>query len=178
MRLSDFDPSLIKSLLSELQAEATGFVRTCDADAPILTEFKVYMRYSGQGWEIPIELTAEQALNPDVNTFQQRFEQDYASLFGRTVEGMDVEITGYNHNQKAMLPVLPVDAQYLTPCKDNRSMLPLCFATTCTQGIPCKARPPLPKMKLPSSCHRTDVPSGSPMVASTSHLRDRRRSHV
>jgi len=107
MRLSDFDPSLIKSLLSELQAEATGFVRTCDENAQILTEFKVYMRYSGQGWEIPIELTAEHALNPDVSTFQQRFEQDYTALFGRTVEGMDVEITVWSVN--ATTPAQAVD---------------------------------------------------------------------
>ena len=93
MRLSDFDPALIKSLLSELQQEATGFVRSCDAESEILSEFKVYMRYSGQGWEIPIELTAGQALNPDVETFQRRFEEDYAALFGRVVDGMDIEIT-------------------------------------------------------------------------------------
>ncbi len=93
MRLSDFQPTVIKELLTELQGEATGFVRSCDAQADIQSEFKVYMRYSGQGWEIPIELTAEQAMNPDVATFQQRFEEDYTALFGRTVEGMDVEIT-------------------------------------------------------------------------------------
>lgn len=93
MRLSDFNPSLIKQLLAELQSEATGFVRSCDATAEILSEFKVYMRYSGQGWEIPIDLTTEQALNPDVTTFQSRFEEDYATLFGRIVDGMDVEIT-------------------------------------------------------------------------------------
>jgi N-methylhydantoinase A len=28
-------------------------VRSCDATTPILTDHKVYMRYAGQGWEIP-----------------------------------------------------------------------------------------------------------------------------
>jgi N-methylhydantoinase A len=93
MRLSDFDPDTIKTLLSELQSEATAFVRSCDANAEILSEFKVYMRYTGQGWEIPVDLTAEQALSPDVETFQSRFEEDYAALFGRVVDGMDIEIT-------------------------------------------------------------------------------------
>lgn len=51
MKLSDFDAPRIQTLLSELQAEATGFVRNCDAEAEILSEFKVYMRYTGQGWE-------------------------------------------------------------------------------------------------------------------------------
>jgi N-methylhydantoinase A len=98
MKLSDFDGPRISALLSELKQEATGFVRTCDADSPILAEFKVYMRYSGQGWEIPIELTEEQAMAPDAATFLARFEEDYAKLFGRTVEGMDVEITVWSVN--------------------------------------------------------------------------------
>jgi N-methylhydantoinase A len=98
MKLSDFDGDRIKSLLTDLKAEATGFVRTCDEVSPILSEFKVYMRYTGQGWEIPIELTEEQAMNPDVVTFEARFIEDYSKLFGRPVEGMDIEITVWSVN--------------------------------------------------------------------------------
>ncbi|MBM2292984.1 hydantoinase/oxoprolinase family protein [Sulfitobacter pseudonitzschiae] len=98
MRLSDFDDALIRELLGELRDEATGFVRTCDEISPILAEFKVYMRYSGQGWEIPIELTEPQAMNPDADTFLARFEEEYTKLFGRTVAGMDVEITVWSVN--------------------------------------------------------------------------------
>lgn len=93
MKLSDFAPDTVQALLRELEAEATGFVRTCDADAPIKAEYKVYMRYTGQGWEIPIALTAEQAAIPDAAAFQALFEADYTTLFGRTVAGMDIEIT-------------------------------------------------------------------------------------
>ena len=93
MKLSDFAPEKIALLLTELQEEATGFVRSCDATADIQSDFKVYMRYTGQGWEIPITLTAVQALNPDAETFQKLFEDDYTRLFGRPVEGLDVEIT-------------------------------------------------------------------------------------
>ncbi|MBT8412216.1 MAG: hydantoinase/oxoprolinase family protein, partial [Octadecabacter sp.] len=93
MRLSAFDAPAIKTLLADLQAEATGFVRTCDADATILSEYKVYMRYSGQGWEIPVSLTQAQAEAPDMETFKARFIEDYTKLFGRAVEGMDIEIT-------------------------------------------------------------------------------------
>lgn len=98
MKLSDFAPDTIKTLLGDLQQEATGFVRTCDADAPIRSEFKVYMRYTGQGWEIPIDLTEAQALAPDATTFEARFEEEYAKLFGRTVAGMDIEITVWSVN--------------------------------------------------------------------------------
>jgi N-methylhydantoinase A len=98
MKLSDFDGDRIKSLLTDLKTEATGFVRTCDEVSPILSEFKVYMRYTGQGWEIPIELTEEQAMNPDAATFETRFIEDYSKLFGRPVEGMDIEITVWSVN--------------------------------------------------------------------------------
>ena len=98
MKLSDFKPDVIKSLLTELQDEATGFVRSCDATSDIISEFKVYMRYTGQGWEIPISLSAEQAMLPDADTFLKLFEADYSALFGRTVDGMDVEITVWSVN--------------------------------------------------------------------------------
>ncbi len=93
MKLSGFNAQAISELLSELSAEATAFVRSCDADAPIASEFKAYMRYSGQGWEIPVSLSGEQAMNPDAQTYQNLFEADYSALFGRVVDGMDIEIT-------------------------------------------------------------------------------------
>lgn len=93
MKLSDFNGELIKSLLTDLKTEAVGFVRNCDAEAEILSDYKVYMRYTGQGWEIPISLTQKQATIPDAKTFQDLFEKDYTNLFGRPVHGMDVEIT-------------------------------------------------------------------------------------
>ncbi len=98
MKLSDFDPARIRILLSELQQEATGFVRNCDAEADILSEFKVYMRYTGQGWEIPIVLSEAQAMAPEADEFERLFEQDYAKLFGRVVTGLDVEITVWSVN--------------------------------------------------------------------------------
>ena len=98
MRLSDFDGPKIKALLTDLKAEATEFVRSCDATSPILSEFKVYMRYSGQGWEIPIDLTEDQAMSPDAATFEARFIEDYSKLFGRPVAGMDIEITVWSVN--------------------------------------------------------------------------------
>jgi len=98
MRLSDFASDTISALLGELRAEATGFVRNCDANSDVLTQYKVYMRYSGQGWEIPITLTQDQALTPDPDTFKSLFEDEYTKLFGRAVQGMDIEITVWSVN--------------------------------------------------------------------------------
>ena len=92
-RLSDFDGGMVKSLLAELQEEATRFVEQCAAGAQLFAEAKAYMRYTGQGWEIPIVLTAAQAAAPDASEFAALFEAQYTAMFGRTVEGMDIEIT-------------------------------------------------------------------------------------
>jgi N-methylhydantoinase A len=56
------------------------------------------MRYSGQGWEIPVQLTNAQAKAPDLDTYQALFEREYELLFGRIVDGMDVEITVWSVN--------------------------------------------------------------------------------
>ncbi len=98
MRMSEFDPAAVTQLFAEMQQEATRFVRQCDADANILADHKVYMRYSGQGWEIPVDLTQAQAAAPDAATYLALFEREYENLFGRTVEAMEVEVTVWSVN--------------------------------------------------------------------------------
>ena len=106
MRLSDMNPETVSTLIDELRAESTKFVRSCDATADIACEYKVYMRYAGQGWEIPVVLSEEDAANPRAERFQELFEADYTQLFSRTVEGLDIEITVWSVN--ATTPPQPV----------------------------------------------------------------------
>jgi len=112
MTIEAFDAEAVALLLAELEAEARAFVRSCDASSTILTEHRVYMRYAGQGWEIPIRLTPEQAAEPDAETLLESFEADYARLFGRSVEGMRAEITVWSVNAVASPPPAP-DAEPL-----------------------------------------------------------------
>ena len=105
-KMSAFDPARVAALFADMEEEARRFVRSCDAGAEILTEYKVYMRYAGQGWEIPVPLTPEEAAAPDAATFLKRFEEDYTRLFGRSVDGMEAEITVWSVN--AYTPVPPV----------------------------------------------------------------------
>ena len=98
MTLNEFGAGTVQALLGELQSEATAFVHGCAPEAQIVAEYKAYMRYKGQGWEIPIALTPEQANAPDAATFTALFEAEYTRLFGRTVAGMDIEITVWSVN--------------------------------------------------------------------------------
>ena len=98
MKLTQFDPQRVKTLLDELQMEAVGFVARCTSDSPIVLEFKAYMRYAGQGWEIPIDLDADCAKAPDAAVFESRFTDEYTKLFGRPVAGLDIEVTVWSVN--------------------------------------------------------------------------------
>ncbi|NBD28795.1 MAG: hydantoinase/oxoprolinase family protein [Alphaproteobacteria bacterium] len=109
--MDDFDPAAVRTLFSEMEGEATSFVRDCDATAEIVTEYKVYMRYAGQGWEIPIRLTPDQARAPRAADILSLFETEYAKLFGRTVAGLHAEITVWSVNAATRVPVPePVEA--------------------------------------------------------------------
>jgi N-methylhydantoinase A len=105
MRLADFDGAKVQGLLAGLREEATNFVRSCAPRGAINCTFKVYMRYIGQGWEIPVPLDAQLVSKPDRAAFLAAFEQDYVALFGRTVTGLDTEITVWAAN--ATTEVLP-----------------------------------------------------------------------
>ncbi len=148
MRLGDFDPEKVKTLFADMSDEATRFVRSCDAEAEILRDHKIYMRYAGQGWEIPISLTADQAAAPDADTFLRLFETDYKALFGRAVEGMDVEITVWSVNAYT--------AQSATaPLEDTGTLTPL--EPTATRPL---FDPALAKTVDAAVIARTDLPTG------------------
>jgi len=89
-KVSALQPEQARAVIDALADEATGFVRACRPDEPVRTRLRAFMRYCGQGWEIPIELD-EATL--DADTLSTRFEEEYSALFGRTVSGLDIEIT-------------------------------------------------------------------------------------
>ncbi|WP_227268573.1 hydantoinase/oxoprolinase family protein [Roseobacter weihaiensis] len=124
MRLSTFEAQTIKSLLAELEADAIRFVETCDPQGDIDSAFKVYMRYTGQGWEIPVTLERAQANDPDPATFKALFETEYAKLFSRAVAGLDIEITLWSVNATTrpdpVDPVLPVPDSGAVPVEIHR----------------------------------------------------------
>ena len=128
MPMRAFDAEQIKALFAEMEAEAAGFVRSCGGQADIALEYKIYMRYAGQGWEIAVPISAADASQPEASRFLARFEEDYKRLFGRTVQGMEAEITVWSVN--AFTPTAkpervqdvaaktPVESRQSRPCFD------------------------------------------------------------
>jgi N-methylhydantoinase A len=104
MRMDAFDPATVRALYAALLDEATAFVRSCDSVSPIGASYRVYMRYKGQGWEIPITVPEALVHAPDADALLALFEAEYAALFDRTVRGMAVEATVWTVNASTPVP--------------------------------------------------------------------------
>ena len=96
MRLSAFDPAEAARVFAELKQEATDFVRTCDPNADIRHEYKIFVRYTGQGWEVPVDLDPSDADAPEAGRYRDLFEAAYRTLFRRVVEGLDIEVASWS----------------------------------------------------------------------------------
>lgn len=103
-RLSDFDAGAVNEMLGELEEEATAFVRAGAADAQTKTQLTAFMRYSGQGWEIPVPLEHKAFIDGDAEMILAAFEEAYRTLFGRIIDGLACEITNWSLIVATVLP--------------------------------------------------------------------------
>jgi N-methylhydantoinase A len=87
-RLSRFKPAEINALLADLKASAESFVRS-GAGGSITCEITAFMRYAGQGWEIPVPLADEPFGDDAATGLKDLFETNYQRFFGRAIEGLD-----------------------------------------------------------------------------------------
>ena len=117
VRMSDFDSDAARDLLREMGAEATRFVHGCAPDAAIATEAKLFMRYAGQGWEIPVALPPELVAAPEAPAILELFEAAYRRLFARSVDGLEAEITVWSLDAATVAdPPAPVGG---VPARDD-----------------------------------------------------------
>ena len=99
--MDDFDHEEAKCLLDDLEDEAGSFVlqalgeQSSQYDEPLEVERWAYMRYAGQGWEIPV--TLDEGLFDDLRpeTLSKRFEAAYGEFFGRPIEGLAIEAVSW-----------------------------------------------------------------------------------
>ncbi|MGQ3236573.1 hydantoinase/oxoprolinase family protein [Shinella sp.] len=123
--LSSFDFAEANKLVCSMQAEALGFVEGgLDSGAPVI-ERTLFMRYAGQGWDIPVPLDAEKFDVGSAGTLAVRFKTEYERFFGRAIEGLEIEIVSWSVKASSRLP--PVDrvaavneGSVVTPVKTRR----------------------------------------------------------
>lgn len=87
-RLSRFEAAEVNALLDELKASAESFVRA-GASGAIVREITAFMRYAGQGWEIPVPLPDEPFGDDDAAKLKDWFQTHYQRFFGRAIEGLE-----------------------------------------------------------------------------------------
>ena len=98
VRLSEFDVDAVNDILSNLVEEAESFVRVGTSGA-IHREIVSFMRYQGQGWEIPVPMPDRTLTIDDVKLIQNCFRKCYANYFGRTIdelEDLEIEVVSWS----------------------------------------------------------------------------------
>jgi len=94
-RFSSFDVGAVNDLLAEMETEAMGVVAQGSFGAPTTQTRIAYMRYVGQGHEIPVPLPARPLLPDDVASIRAAYDREYTRFYDRPVPGSDVEIMSY-----------------------------------------------------------------------------------
>ncbi|HEV7247127.1 MAG TPA: hydantoinase/oxoprolinase family protein [Shinella sp.] len=103
MGLSKFDAGSINAMLDDLKATAEGFVRA-GTDGAIVREITAFMRYRGQGWEIPVPLPDRAFTAADAAMIEAAFKERYAQFFGRAVEGPEIEFVTWSVKAQDVRP--------------------------------------------------------------------------
>jgi N-methylhydantoinase A len=91
IQLSTFQTDEVNALIAGLAATVEGFVRA-GARGPVHREITAFMRYVGQGWEIPVPLPDRPFRPEDAAQLGDRFRTNYARFFGRAIDGLAIQI--------------------------------------------------------------------------------------
>ena len=94
--LATLDAAGATRVLDEMAEQASDIVRTAAGHVKLVVTRTAYMRYCGQGHEIPVTLAPGTLSAKDITGLAKRFETAYRALYGRTIPGMGVEIMSWS----------------------------------------------------------------------------------
>ena len=94
-RFSTFDVEAVNTLLADMAREAQAVVAAGSFGAPTRQTRIAFMRYVGQGHEIPVALPARVLVAADVADIRASYDTEYSRFYDRPVPGSDVEIMSY-----------------------------------------------------------------------------------
>ena len=95
VRLSAFNRAYVNDVLQGLTEESVAIARA-GSGGRLLIERKAFMRYRGQGWEIPVTLPNEALGEDGGEKLRSLFEAHYAQLFGSPLAGLDIEVMNWS----------------------------------------------------------------------------------
>jgi N-methylhydantoinase A len=114
-RLGELDHEWLNDVLSRMKRDAAAFVARGGGDAKLNYRARAFMRYAGQGWEIPVDIV-DMNFEPDCSAkLQSLFETAYERLFGRIIPRQPIEIVSWS--MQAATPLLPVQKLVRVPAQ-------------------------------------------------------------
>ncbi|KAB7896765.1 hydantoinase/oxoprolinase family protein [Rouxiella sp. S1S-2] len=112
-RLDNIDTQAVDELLVDLTHQVRHVVEQADNSSPISVQRSVYLRYSGQGHEVPIELDAGELNSQSIAALHQRFTLAYRQLYGRSLDHVAVEAISWTVT--ASTPAPEINTQPINP---------------------------------------------------------------
>jgi N-methylhydantoinase A len=94
-RFRSFDVGAVNALLNDMVREAEAVVAAGSFGAPTTQTRIAFMRYVGQGHEIPVTLPSRTLSEADVPAIRAAYDTEYSRFYDRPVPGSDVEIMSY-----------------------------------------------------------------------------------
>jgi N-methylhydantoinase A len=128
-RFSSFDVAAVNALLADMESEAIAVVAQGSFGAPVNQNRIAYMRYVGQGHEIPVPLPVRTLGEEDVAQIRDVYDTEYTRFYDRPVPGSDVEIMSYAvivatvPKDEPGTPVAGDDAVFMPDAKPARAQL-------------------------------------------------------
>ncbi|OZI37094.1 methylhydantoinase [Bordetella genomosp. 10] len=104
MRLSRFDAEVVNGMIAEMNEEVSSFLHETGHTGATLRELRAYMRYAGQGWEIPVSAPMAVVDQAGLEVLRANFVQAYTQLFGHEVAGLDVEVVSWSLSLRSEVP--------------------------------------------------------------------------
>ena len=91
LRLDLFDARTVNGLFAAMREEAEAVVRLAAPNEPLVETRQAFMRYRGQGHEIAVPLPNRPLDVEAASDLRRRFEETYATVFGRIIPKLEVE---------------------------------------------------------------------------------------
>ncbi|MGH7118263.1 MAG: hydantoinase/oxoprolinase family protein [Acetobacteraceae bacterium] len=95
-RLASFDANAVNDLLRAMTAEAHSLVAAASPGASTTETSLAFMRYVGQGHEIPVPLPALALAPGDIGALRTAYEAAYTRFFDRPVPGSEIEVLSFS----------------------------------------------------------------------------------
>ena len=96
MRLDTFDAVAATTMLNEVSAEIRAWVEPAAHGLDVLETRTAYMRYVGQGHEIPVVLPNRDLNTEDIEVMRSAYERTYEEMFNRSIPAADIEIMAWS----------------------------------------------------------------------------------